>query len=53
MKGSQILLKNLRKIDFPFISIINENKKNNELKITINKLLNKKLSIYFLKSIID
>tara|TARA_B100001287_G_scaffold86000_1_gene71844 strand:- start:19 stop:231 length:213 start_codon:yes stop_codon:yes gene_type:complete len=50
IKGSQILLKNSRKIDFPLISIIKENKKNNELKITINKLNNKKLSKYFLKS---
>ncbi len=32
------------------MSIINENIKNNALKITINKLHNKKLSKYFLKS---
>ena len=50
IKGSQILLKKLRKIEFPLISIINENIKNNALKITINKLHNKKLSKYFLKS---
>ena len=50
IKGSQILLKKSRKIDFPLIFIINENIKNNELKITKNKLHNKKLSKYFLKS---
>ena len=50
IKGSQILLKNSRKIELPLISIINANIKNNELKITINKLHNKKLSKYFLKS---
>ena len=50
IKGSQILLKKLRKIELPFISIINENIKNNALIITINKLPNKKLSKYFLKS---
>ena len=50
IKGSQILLKNSRKIELPLISIINANIKNNELKITINKLHNKKLSRYFLKS---
>ena len=49
IKGPQILLKKLRKIDFPLISIINENIKNNELKITINKLHNKKLSKNLLK----
>ena len=42
IKGCQILLKNSRKIDFPFICITNENIKNNELKMTINKLHNKK-----------
>ena len=52
INGSQILLKKSRKIDLPLISIINENIKNNELKITINKLHSKKLSKYFLKSII-
>tara|TARA_B100001109_G_scaffold190052_1_gene156681 strand:- start:137 stop:325 length:189 start_codon:yes stop_codon:yes gene_type:complete len=51
IKGSQIFLKKSRKIDFPLISIINANIKNNALKITINKLHNKKLSKYFLKSI--
>ena len=50
IKGSQILLKKLRKIDFPLISRINENIKNSELKITMNKLQSKKLSKYFLKS---
>ena len=50
IKGFQILLKKSRKIDFPLISIINENIKKNELKITRNKLNNKKLSKYFLKS---
>ena len=50
MNGSQILLKKSRKIDFPLISIIKENIKNNALKITINKLHNKKLSKYFLNS---
>tara|TARA_B100000212_G_scaffold213800_1_gene161559 strand:+ start:250 stop:462 length:213 start_codon:yes stop_codon:yes gene_type:complete len=59
IKGSQILLKYLRKMDIPLISIINENIKKNALKITINKLHNKKLSkIFFnsnfeIKSIID
>ena len=42
IKGSQIFLKKLRKREFPLISIINEKIKNNELKITINKLHNKK-----------
>ena len=50
IKGSQILRKKSRKIDFPLNSIINENIKKNALKITINKLHNKKLSKYFLKS---
>ena len=50
MNGSQILLKKSRKIDFPLISRINENIKNSELKITMNKLQSKKLSKYFLKS---
>ena len=53
MNGSQILLKKSRKKDFPLISIINENIKNNELKITMNKLHNKKLSKYFLISNFD
>ncbi len=53
IKGSQILLKKLRKIDFPLISRIKENIKNNELKITMNKLQSKKLSKYFLKSNFD
>jgi len=53
MNGSQILLKKSRKIDFPLISIINENIKNSELKITMNKLQSKKLSRYFLKSNFD
>tara|TARA_Y100001978_G_C23640525_1_gene408077 strand:- start:153 stop:335 length:183 start_codon:yes stop_codon:yes gene_type:complete len=46
MIGSQILLKKLRKFDFPLISIIRENIKKNELIITKNKLNNKKISIY-------
>ena len=53
IKGSQILLKKSRKIDFPLISRIKENIKNNELKITMNKLQSKKLSKYFLKSNFD
>ncbi len=53
IKGSQILLKKLRKIDFPLISRIKENIKNNELKITMNKLQSRKLSKYFLKSNFD
>ena len=53
MNGSQILLKKSRKIDFPLISRIKENIKNNELKITMNKLQSKKLSKYFLKSNFD
>ena len=48
MIGSQILLKKLRKFDFPLISIIRENIKKNELIITKNKLNNKKISIYAL-----
>ena len=50
MNGSQIFLKKSRKVDFPLISMIKENIKNNALKITTNKLHNKKLSKYFLKS---
>tara|TARA_Y100000589_G_scaffold61017_2_gene52100 strand:+ start:484 stop:666 length:183 start_codon:yes stop_codon:yes gene_type:complete len=48
MIGSQILLKKLRKFDFPLISIIRENIKKNELIITKNKLNNKKISKYAL-----